>query len=285
MGLILPGGPSWANCTDNLPSSIDAAALGATVTSGINNADGSAVQLFAAPLSHDIEYLRLAISANVPSSSNNEILTSLLIDPAGGTSWSSFIPYLIAGAIGDVGTSGSAPASPSGLYDFPLWIPAGSSLGVQARSAHSSAAIVKVAAYAFGGNANPASWWCGQRVSTIGINAASSTGTVHTAGNSGAFSSWTNFGSPLSADCNAIQWSVGGPGGSFYSPSSYRFEFGVSGQQLGAPFFRNLTSNEAGWWLSTGPIFRKIAAGTQLQARGTCSGSAQGLGIAAYAVH
>jgi hypothetical protein len=285
MGLIQPSGPSWAYCTHNLPATINAAALGASCTTGVSNADGSSAPLFSSALSHDAEYLRLMISASVPSSGNNDILMTVLIDPSGGTSWSTLIPSLIVGAIGNVGISGSEPAGPSGIYDFPIWIPSGASLGIRARSAHSSASTLKVAAFAYGGNANPASWWCGQRVSAIGVNASSSTGTSHSAGNSGAFSSWANLGSALGADCGALQWGVNGPGAGFYTSSSYQFEFGVGGQRIGAPIFRNLTSNEAGWWLSTGLVFRKLAAGTQLQVRGACSGFAQGLGVAVYTVH
>ncbi len=58
MGLINAAGPSWAFCTHNLPSSVDAASLGTSCTSGVSNADGTAVTLLSA-LSHDVEYLRL----------------------------------------------------------------------------------------------------------------------------------------------------------------------------------------------------------------------------------
>ncbi|NJM33986.1 MAG: hypothetical protein HC850_03930 [Rhodomicrobium sp.] len=146
-------------------------------------------------------------------------------------------------------------------------------------------ATLKIVAYAKGGNANPASWWCGQRVSAIGINAASSTGTPHTGGNSGAFSSWTNFGSTLDADCGALQWGVNGEGDAVYAAQNYQFEFGAGSQRIGAPMFRCLTAGENGWCVPTGPIFRKLRAGTQLQVRAACNGTAQAVGIAAYAVH
>jgi hypothetical protein len=285
MGLITPYGPDWAYCTHNLPSAIDASVVGVTCTSGTSNADGSAVALFSAALAHDAEYLRLMISGAMPVSGNNDLLMDVLIDPAGGTSWTEFIPYLITGALGGTESSGNNPSGPSARYDFPIWIPAGASLGIRARSAHSVASNLTVAAFAFGGNANPASWWCGQRVTGVGINAASSTGTAHTAGNSNSFSSWANLGSPLPAAAGALQFAVNGPGGTFYSQNAYQFEFGVGGARIGAPMFRVLTSNEVGWLLETGPILKKLPAGSQLQVRGSCSGTAQSLGVAAYAVH
>ncbi len=259
--------------------------LGATCTPGVSNADGTAVALFSSALAHDAEYLRLAISVTAPASGNNDILMTVLIDPAGGTSWQTLIPYLMVGGLGDVSAAGGQPAAPSGVYDFPIWIPAGASVGVKARTAHTSAQPVKVAAFAFGGNANPASWWCGQRVTALGIDAANSTGAAHTAGTSGAFSSWTDLGSALSAACGALQFGVNGAGNGFYSSRDYQFEFGAGSERIGPPLFRDITSAETGWWLPTGPIFRKLATGTQLQVRAACSGAAQALGVAAYAVH
>jgi hypothetical protein len=211
MGLIQPSGPSWAYCTHNLPTDIDVTALGTVCTPGTEDSDGTAVDLFGAALAHDVEYLRLAISATVPAASINDILLTVLVDPAGGTTWSVLIPFLIVGALGDVSTSGAAPAAPAGHYDFPIWIPAGATIGVQARTAHTVAQSLKVAAFAHGGNRNPASWWCGQRVTAIGITEAESTGTQHTADASGSFSTWTDLGSTLTADCGALQFGVNGP--------------------------------------------------------------------------
>lgn len=285
MGLITPYGPDWAYCTHNLPSSIDASAAGVPCTSGASNADGSPVSLFSAALAHDTEYLRLMISGAMAVSSNNDLLIDVLIDPTGGTSWTEFVSDLIAGALGSAEASGSTPSGPSLRYDFPIWIPAGASLGIRARSANSVASTLIVAAFAFGGNANPGSWWCGQRVTGIGIDAANSTGTPHLAGSSNSFSDWANLGSPLPAAAGALQFAVNGAGGAFYSQNAYKFEFGVGGARIGAPMFRVLTSNEAGWLLETGPVFRKLPAGAQMQVRGACSGPAQSLGVAAYAVH
>jgi hypothetical protein len=286
MGLIQPSGPSWAYCTHNLPTDIDVTALGTVCTPGTEDSDGTAVDLFGAALAHDVEYLRLAISATVPGASTNDILLTVLVDPAGGTTWSVLIPFLIVGALGDVSTSGAAPAAPAGHYDFPIWIPAGATVGVQARTAHTVAQSLKVAAFAHGGNRNPASWWCGQRVTAIGITEAESTGTQHTADASGSFSTWTDLGSTLTADCGALQFGVNGPQSGLYQSKNYQFEFGVASVRIGPPIFRSFTTSEAGWFLPTGPIFRQLAAGTQLMVRATCNTTApQGLGVAAWAVH
>lgn len=286
MGLIQPFGPSWAYCTHNMPTDLDPTAIGATCTSGTEDSDGSAVALLSSALSHDVEYLKLTIEGSMPASGNNDVLMDLLIDPAGGTSWSELIDSLIVGATGGVGASGSEPSAPASMqYDFPLWIPSGAALGVRARSAHTSAATLQVGCFAFGGNKNPASWWAGQRVSSIGINASSSTGTAHTAGNSGAFSSWANLGSTLGADAGAFQFGVNGTGSGFYSPETYWWEFGVGDIRIGPPIFKTLTSSEVGWQFPGMPIFQSVPAGSQMRVRATCSGFSQALGAAAYAVH
>ncbi len=288
MGLINSAGPDWAYCTHNFPSTPSMLAPGATCTPGTSDSDGTAVDLFGSALTHDVEYLKLGFTYAQPTSGNNDVLATILIDPAGGTSWATLIPFLICGAT--CTTTNVSDTTPGGIfpcwYDFPLWIPSGATIGVQARTAHTSAGTLSVTAIAHGGNANPASWWCGQRVTGIGITEASSTGTAHTAGNSGSFSTWTNIGSTLPADCGALQWGVNGEGDSFYTNDrTYQFEFGVGSVRIGPPILKAINGNEAGSSSIVGPVFKQLASGTQLMVRGTCSGSAVSLGVGAYAVH
>lgn len=286
MGLIRPAGPSWAYCSHNLPSTPSLTTVGTQVTPGTSNADGTAVTLLSA-LSHDVEYLKIWISGDGAASGlNTDILLNILIDPAGGTSWSPLIPWLIAGALSDSTASLSTTPGGCGHYDFPLWIPAGASIGAQARGAGATTIGLKVVALAYGGNANPASWWCGQRVRDIGISSGSSTGTAHLAGASGSYSSWTNLGSALDDACGALQFAVNGEGDTTFVTNSYQFELGVGGDRIGAPMFRLISSSENGWWVPTGPIFRKLGAGAQLQIRAKASGaSPQNVGVAAWSVH
>lgn len=288
MGLIQPSGPSWAYCTHNLPSSLTPTSLGASCTAGASHADGTAVEMLPA-LAHDVEYLRLAISVTATASDDNNALLDLLIDPAGGDSWAVLIEDLIAGGGAEVSAVSTALGGPGIHYDFPLWIPAGASLGIRARGARSSGSpVIKVAAFAFGGNRNPASWWCGQRVSSINAAPSTSNGGLHTAGSSTAFSSWADLGSPLGAACGALQYATGGQSAGAWSNGTgpqYQFEFGGAGQRIGPPLYRWLGTAENGFWLATGPIFQQLAAGTQLQVRGACIATAAAVGVMAYAVH
>lgn len=290
MGLILPGGPSWAYCSHNLSAVLatGVSVFGTQVTSGTASADGTAVTLLSA-LAHDAEYLQLRFGSVAGASSiDNNALMDILIDPAGGTSWSVLIPSLAVAGLTNPFTTANPPSGISGGYDFPIWIPAGASIGARARAAGASAIVFSVAAYAHGGNANPASWWAGQRVSAVGIDAANSRGASVTPGGSGSFGSWADFGSTLGEACGAVQWAVLGEHtfSSNWSNRGYQFEFGVGSTRFGQPFDRTIASTGTrGWWIPTGPIFHRFAAGTQFQARGKSSGVAIAMSVAGYAVH
>lgn len=290
MGLILPGGPDWAYCSHNVSGTLAVATIGVSVVSGVNDADGTPVTVLSA-LAHDVEYLRLLLAVtNADATNDNNALMTLLIDPAGGTSWQTLVSYLYVGGLMSTerGTTTLGSGAPSGCYDLPIWIPAGASIGAMVRQANPfGAQTIKVFAQAFGGNRNPASWWCGQRVSTIGITASRSTGQSHTPGNSGSFSSWANLGSPLGAACGALQFISGGEyafNGTWLEVF-YHMEFGVAGARIGPPLMRLITDQERGWWAPTGPIFKSLPAGTQLQVRGAGHTTSQAISVAAYAIH
>lgn len=202
MGLILPNGPAFAHWSDNiaLPTG-DGLDYGASLVPGTSNADGSAVTLLPA-LAHDCEYLVLGISGFALAGSNSSALMDILVDPAGGTSWSEVISDLLCGysATADWdGTTGGPTGVPL-MYHFPIWLPAGASIGALARCNHGSAFAnpPRVVVYAAGGNKNPASWWCGQKVETVGtMDPSNSRGQNIGAGSSIAISGAADNGSGL----------------------------------------------------------------------------------------
>lgn len=287
MSLIHPG-PSWAHWSDNLgaaPSS-DGLTFGTGVTAGASNTDGSAATLLSA-LAHDCEYLVLGLSGFGQTGANSSALLDLMIDPAGGTDWSELIADLLAGYTHPFDwDSGSAGVGVPRMYHFPLWIPAGASIGARARTAHTAAITGRVVAYGAGGNRNPASWWCGQKVETVGtFNAAASIGQAHTPGASGAFSSWTSLGSATGADTGAVQWAVQGEMDASATGRVYHFEFGAGSNRIGPRFMVGVTGAESSARFSPGPVFAQIPSGTQLQLRAACgAASPQPLDCAAYVV-
>jgi hypothetical protein len=285
MALIMPNGPDWGFCAHNFPAGISLGSIGTLVTAGASNADGTAVTLLSS-LSRDVEYLRLFISGPGASAQDTTCLVSILIDPAGGTSWSTLIAYLCTGFRVTLNVANQRQHGAE--YHFPIWIPAGASIGAFARTANASTQNLRVLAIAQGGNANPASWWCGQRVSTIGAVQASSRGTAITPGSTSAFGSWTNIGSTLDNDCGAVQIGTSGPtAGVVAVVLDHLIELGVGSVSIGSPLWYFIHASDIGFQIGTGLIFKNLAAGTQLQARvaGDDDQTVVDIGIAAYAVH
>lgn len=281
MSLIIKP-PSWGHCTTNLTGT-PSGNLGTNLTAAANNVDGTAVS-FIANLTHDVEYLVIGASAVSTAGANSSALLDILVDPAGGSTWAT-APLINDLLIGQTVTGSTTVPWPI-WYHFPIWLKSGHSIGGQLRTAHTANITTgRVVIYAYGGNANPGSWWCGQTVESVGINAATSQGTDHTAGNSGAYSAWTNLGSTLSKPCGALQFAVQGSNDdATQALNSYYFEFGVGSTRIGPNIYRGTSTSESGWPSPTGPIFCALPAATQLQVRGSCGGTAEVLDVAAYAV-
>jgi hypothetical protein len=291
MALLIPA-PDWGYCSHNIgnPTGIN---FGSGVTAGANNADGSAASVMSA-LSHDVELLVIGLSGFglAAGAINPCTLLDILIDPAGGTSWASLIDDLLVGGTYPVNLQSSTVGIGTPLwFSFPVWIPAGATIGGMARTAHSSTITGRVVIYAYGGNRNPGSWWCGRKVTSIGINASSSRGTDHTPAASSSFSSWASLGSATTTDAYAYQWAAQGENDTDWqsttpaSASPYNFEFGVDSTRIGPPLVKGITAGEVGASFPTSVGYRHIPAGSQLQVRGAAFGvSPQTIDVAAYLV-
>lgn len=285
---LITQSPAFAHWSDNiaLPSA-DGLDYGSGVAPGLSNADGSAVTLLSA-LAHDCEYLVLAVSGFSLSGANTSALLDILIDPAGGTSWSDFITDLTCGYTSFIEMDGSGNFGVPLMYHFPVWLKAGTSIGALARCTHASpfTNTPRVVAYAAGGSKNPGSWWCGQKVETVGtLDAANSRAQAHTPGASQAFSSWTSLGSATASRAGALQYGVQGPGSSSVSGKVYRYEFGAGSSQIGPCVYRGMGGLECATHFFPGPVFCDIPAATQMQVRAACGvASPQSLDCAAYLV-
>jgi hypothetical protein len=271
---------------NNMPATPSTTIMGTSVVAGASNADGSTAALGSA-LTFEAEYIIISISAFAQAGANGSTLLDIMIDPAGGTTWSAtpLIPDLLAGFTSAISFGGSS--SPSGIgfkYHFPLKIPSGASLGARARTAHSSTITGRVGIWCFGGNKNPESWWAGRQVETIGIDASNSIGVSHTPGNSGVYSSWTNFGSTAVSPGKAVQFAAQGVMGAISAALTYHFEFGIGSTRIGPTYYKGLTVGESGFLQPDMPIFANISEGAQFQARATCSGTAEAIDVAAYIV-
>ena len=283
MALIIPPF-KFNNEIDNLTGTPSGTGVFGTSfsTSASANADGTAVSVLSA-LAFDVHYLVISIGGINGAAADAECLLDILVDPAGGTSWSGLINDLVCG----MSVTPSATAASTCVYNFPIFIKSGTSIGVRARSAHTSQISTgRVVIWAYGNPSEPDLWWCGSQVESLGINAATSKGTDVTPGNTGAYGSWTTIVTST-APYGALQFQMNGTDGTAAN-LGYYFQVGVGSAQLqGSPTIaRVLTTSEVG--PHTGPfspIWCDIPSGTVLQIRGTCSGTAEVWNGAVYGVY
>lgn len=266
----------FAYCTDNYAST-PATTVGTLFTAGANNVDGTAVSCIAA-LAHDVHKIRLRINGVGTSGSDVQAAGDLLIDPAGGTSWSELITDLVCGF------TGASSQAIYTRYDFPLWIPAGASIGWRCKQSHTADMTSgRILVEAYGEPANPAMWWCGSGVETAGIS--DSKGTAITSDNA-SFGSWTSVGSPTTRLWKSVQMGINGS--DFQSAQlNYHFELGYASTKLpGSGTYWLLTStSEITQRTFPGPAACSIPVGTQMQARGMASGAPEDIYVALYGVY
>lgn len=280
MALILPGGPGFTFCVDNIIASPGTVLTGTNFTTGASNADGSVVTVLSA-LAQDLCYLVIGFAGTSATTEDQNTLADILIDRAGGTSWSSFIDDLV---IGFCPTPTAGAIGMTSWYHFPVWVPAGASLGVRAR--HRSANTNtngRCVIYGYGKPKRPEMWWCGQGVESVGINAASSKGTNHTPGASSSYSSYATIGT-TARRWQAMQFGVNGSDGTMLA-QGYNWQLGIGGVQIpGTPtYYHSNTTTEA--MTRTGfnqPLWVDIPAGTTIQCRATASGSGEVHNVAVY---
>lgn len=259
----------FCNSVDNLVGTPSGTGVfGTNFTANSSNSDGTAVTVLSA-LAFDVHQLVIAIGGISLASANSNCLLDVLVDPAGGTSWSPLIDDLVCGMTPIVGTA----SGPGNIYAFPIFIKAGSSIGVRARTAHTTNITTgRIVMWAYGNPSRPDMWWCGQKVESLGINAGSSKGTNVTPGNSGTYGSWATIGTS-SARYGAVQFQMNGTDGSAVA-LGYYFQLGVGSTKLpGSPTIaRTLTTSEVGALTGPGnPIWCDVPASTPWQIRATCS--------------
>lgn len=277
------GGPCWQFEVDNITGTPVHGLPGTAVATGSANADGATANILSA-LAADVHYLVIAITDTNQSAEDSSALVDIMVDRAGGTSYSSFIDDLVCGH----GSSGSGgTATPSHMYHFPIWIPAGASFGARMRRTGATAGSARLAIWAYGRPTNPDAWWCGQGVEGVGVVAATSKGTAHTPGDSGTFSAFATIGTTVQR-FGAVQLGMQS-GQAVQTTLSYHWQLGISGAQIpGTPtVYSSLGSGEQQNRLGPNtPIWCDIPAGSTIQTRATCSGTpAQAHNVAAYGVY
>lgn len=277
---------NWRNCTTNLTGT-PSATVGTSVTAGgVAHTDGNTA-LLVSNVAHDVHMIGIGIQSTFTSASNGSALVDLRIDPSGGGG----SPDLYVDLISDLVCGNVYDTGDICWYCFPLFVKSGASFGARVRNGVAGKAC-GVVVQLYGGPSRPDQWWCGQSVTSLGINAGTSSGTSITPGNTGAFSAWQNLGSTLPQAAGAIQFGIQGGGQTTMTQIGYHFQFAIGGQspdvqrQIGPTYYVRGNTNEGlNRETQPGPILCNLPAGTQLQMRATASGTAQAYDAAAYVVH
>jgi hypothetical protein len=125
------------------------------------------------------------------------MLVHLLVDPAGGTSWSTKISNLLCSCSSPYGS-----AMGGVWYLFPLRIKSGTSIGMQASVNNATVGTVRGMVILYGLPRRPEAIKTGAFVRSFGDNAAASNGTTITPGTTSE-GAWTQLGS---ATADRLWW-------------------------------------------------------------------------------
>lgn len=189
----------WGFAKSNFDTVRPSSSLGTSVTPA-QNAFGSWAQLLTgANVSQNVRGVLVTFTGTNASTLAKDCVVDIGVDPAGGTSYTTLLPSLLAsncpGVASEPGTS----------YYFPIAIAAGSSIAARASVNNATVGTVRVQITVFG--SPTVTTRAGTAVQAVGLTAASSAGTAVTPGQA-AEGSWTTMGT-LSAESWFFQLGVG----------------------------------------------------------------------------
>jgi hypothetical protein len=287
MPLWVPGdsGPFYNASFCSVGATRPAAAFGTSVTPA-QNAFGTAAQvLTAGNVSFDVYGIQINFNSGGTSTAIRDMLCNIGVDPAGGTSYTTLIPNLIASCSAPyMGASGTGHN-----YFFPVFIKSGSTVSCAASVNNATVGTMRCWMRIFGKPRDRRMVKVGTRVVAYGITAASSQGTAVTAGTA-AEGSYTTLGTIAGTD-NPWFWQVGmGISNGTITALSYSGDLGI-----GAAGTEKTVIEQRLWQGSTTEMlwdegvndqgFYRAKNGDLVRGRLQCSGTAvTGLYMAAYGV-
>jgi hypothetical protein len=261
---------TWQSNFDATPS--DTAPGTAVTSSGTTHTKGTYVSLID-PVTFDSDMLMLMLADTATSTVNTDMLLDIAIGPTGGGSEQIIVPDLLCGWT-QAGTNRQGHAA---IY-LPIRIPKGVRLSARNQALIVSD-VVDVQAVLSGGSGLNFPMYSG--CDAYGVNSSGdSSGTSHTAGNTGAESAFANIGSTTSKAYKAIMFRCH-PTNTTTTNIAYHFEAGIGSTTLCEWYVLNTTTEETTIFPQY-PFPTRIPSGAQLQIRGEASGTAQAMDVAFY---
>lgn len=239
---------------------------GASVTTGAAAATkGAPVELLsAATVAFDVFWLTIVAHGYAVNAGRSEGAMDIL---AGAATEDVLIPNLLFGNCGTWATGRHK------WWDFPVYIPAGTRISVQAAGQRTATAF-RVGIYAYGGVSCPP-WRVASKVVTYGVSVPG--GTALTPGTSGAQGSFTQITAATSEAHWGIVPSLQAGNDTGLAANALAMTVGVGAateEQVGGPY--SWTTETAETLMGPTPSFpmmEDIPSGTRLAARASASGS------------
>ena len=264
-------------------SDLYSSSMGTTVNAGgSTHTKGSEAELIAgAALTEDCYYMAIKFFGGGESNTIASYLADIVVDPAGGTSWSVLIPNLVVD-------------SPHYLYGgahfvFPLFVKAGSSVGFKHQCSIASRAL-RCAIKLYGKPSKPEFMRYGHTVEAIGVNTGTSLGVSITTGASNAKGDWASVGT-TTQDNWFWQMGIGLPDTTCGASFAYYLDMSAgdaSNKRVcmdNVLFIKDNTEQAGKIAISEMPPIKQVPSGETVYIRGAHSLTADsGLHAAAYGV-
>lgn len=239
-------------------------------TAGTTTAKGTPVEMIAST-AFDAYWVKILASGYAAGGAVSQGCMDILI---GGATEEILIADLLMGYCGGGGASaGNGPK----MWEFPLYIPAGSRLAVQAAGSRTSQDVA-VQVWLYGGNGYPP-FRVGTKVTTYGMGTVPD-GTAITPGASGAEGSWTEITASTSEDHFALVPSFQMSGDATTNIRTIAVDIGIGSateEEIAQSYWFGTDSNEyMGGPYNSMPTFQDVPSGTRLAMRASNNGTNDG---------
>lgn len=272
--LYLP--PAYLSTENNFSATPSHTAPGVSVTApGSAHTKGSWAQCFSS-CSFDVYGVSVQFTDSFVAATSVLILLDIGIGAAAAEQ------VIIANILAGAASTGNSNSSSQSMF-YPVFIPKGTRIAARIQTNSTTARTVNVGMVLHGGPTSPP-WPVFAGADTIGANTATSTGLAHTAGNSGAESSWTSIGSATTQHYKALMPCVQIESDTTLASQGYHLEIGVSSTTLGEFYFVATSSETIGTLFPNVPLYVPIPSGSQLQIRAEAGSTGEPLsyGITAF---